>query len=379
MVNNGSSFEGARLHLARILRGMSQADLGEAIATSHAFVSQMENGIRLASSINIHAIASVLGFEESFFFKPLKFEFREDECHFCRRRTTPVGVRTRILAHGTLFAELVDFLDAVVSLPSYSVPTIRSNSTLEIEKAAEQCRTKWGLGIDLPIKNMVRILECAGIVVTRFPATAGKIDAFSRSGHRGIVVLNTDKGSTSRARYDMAHECGHLVLHAGLDATVEEQEDEANRFASAFLLPRTGFVREFPRFSGRIRLEDLIPMKLRWKTSIATIVRRAFDLKLIDGLTYQQGVKQIYARGWHKGEPPQTEPPDEPPELVKISFDLLQKTVNKSRADIARDLGWTAKVLADIVPDALDGLPLDAPPSNDGKVIAVNFSRPRNT
>lgn len=375
MTTNSHSFEGARLHLARTLRGISQADLGKTIATSHAFVSQMETGIRQPSNINIHAIASALGFEEAFFFKPLKFEFREEECHFRRRRTTSVGVRTKALAYGTLFAELVNFLDQIVSLPTYSVPTIRTSSSSEIESAAERCRMNWGVGIDLPIKSMVRVLERAGVVVTRFPATAGKIDAFSRSGYRGIVVLNTDKGSTSRARYDMAHECGHLVLHAGLDATGENQEEEANRFASAFLLPRSGFVREFPRFSGRIRLDDLIPMKIRWKASIAAIVRRAFDLKMIDGVLYQQAFKQIYARGWHKGEPQQTEPPDEPPELIKISFDLLWKTLNKNHEDIARDLGWTTAVLSEIVPDVVETSPSENPLPEGDNVIPIDLFR----
>lgn len=216
------------------------------------------------------------------------------------------------------------------------------------------------------------------MVVTRFPATAGKIDAFSRSGHRGIVVLNTDKGSMSRSRYDMAHECGHLVLHAGLDATGANQEEEANRFASAFLLPRSGFVREFPRFSGRICLDALISMKMRWKASIAAIVRRAFDLKLIDGVLYQQTFKQIYARGWHKGEPRQTEPPDEPPELVKISFDLLWKTLNKNHEDIARDLGWTTAVLPEIVPDAVETSPSENLLPKENNVIPIDFFRQRN-
>ncbi|MBI5544620.1 MAG: ImmA/IrrE family metallo-endopeptidase [Deltaproteobacteria bacterium] len=353
---------------------MSQAEVGEAIGVSHAFISQAESGAKQPSEINLHALAALLGFQETFFLAPLTAEFREDDCNFRRRRTTPAGVRTRILSHGTLFGELVDFLDAAVALPKYSIPTLRASNANDIELAAEKCRMQWGLGLDLPVKNMMRVLERSGAIATRFPASAGKIDAFSRSGARGLVVLNTDKGSTSRARFDMTHECGHLVLHAGLSASRDENEEEADRFASAFLLPRAGFVREFPRTIGRVRLETLFPMKLRWKTSIAALVRRAFDLKLIDGLAYQQAFRQIYAKGWHKGEPPSTEPPDEPPEVVRLSLEFLQKKSQTSTLDVAAALGWQYKVLADIAPDAL---PSDVPPPEPkGRdVVSLDFFR----
>src|SRR5258708_40375904 len=94
---------------------------------------------------------------------------------------------------------------------------------------------------------MGRVLEHAGVIVTRLDE-ASKLDAFSRKGRAGgvtVVVLNTAKGSTSRTRFDMAHELGHLVMHSKPTLELADREKQADRFAAAFLLPRRGFAREF--------------------------------------------------------------------------------------------------------------------------------------
>lgn len=355
-------FSGERLRLARVFNGLSQAELGARVEITHASISQAENGLRQPSPQVVDRLAVTLGFDRSFFFLGAPVEFRDEECHFRRRKTTPLGVRNRVLATGTLFNELLALLDASVRLPAYNVPTIRAKTPDEIEAAAERCRELWGLGLDAPIKNVARALERAGIVIARFAASAVKVDAFSRSGPRGVIVLNTDKGSTSRARHDKGHECGHLVMHPGVDALSEDAEAEANRFASAFLMPRAAFIREFSRLgTDRIRFENLIPMKVRWRSSLAAIVRRAHDLRLITAAQYEAAFKQYYSRHLHRGEP--EEPQDEPPELIPLAFDVLQQQ-GVSRDDVARRLGWTASILAKVAPDLAD-----AAGGSDGEVI----------
>ncbi len=349
MSSRTQEFSGERLRLARVFNGLSQAELGARVEVTHASISQAENGVRQPSSSVVEKLAEVLGFVQSFFFQAAPAEYREEECYFRRRKTTPLGVRNRILATGTLFGELAATLEASVRLPPYNVPVIRISSTEEIEVAADRVRVAWGLNTDAPIQSMTRALERAGVVIARFAASAGKIDAFSRAGTRGTIVLNTDKGSTSRARHDKAHECGHLVMHAGLDHDSDEQEAQADRFASALLMPRAAFVREFPRpGANRIQIDSLIPMKVRWKSSLAAIVRRAFDLRLISAAQYQAAFKQYYARHLHRGEP--MEPPDEPPELVRLAFEVLEKQ-GVARADVIRQLGWTDGVLTRVAVD----------------------------
>jgi len=50
-----------------------------------------------------------------------------------------------------------------------------------------------------------------------------------------IITVNADHART-RQRFTIAHELGHLVLHA--DGTDDNSEREADQFASALLIPR---------------------------------------------------------------------------------------------------------------------------------------------
>lgn len=361
MMERERAFVGAKLRLARSFNAMSQAELAGRLEVSGAYISQVESGAKQPSATMLDAISDVLGFEKGFFFEPLVNEFRDDECHFRKRMTTPAGVRNRMLAHGTLFARVVAYLDNELELPVPSVPEIRASTDEAIERAADQCRLQWDLGRDLPIVNMVRVLENAGVVVTNFHADAEKIDAFSRHGPRPIVVLTTDKDSASRSVFDTAHECGHLVMHTGMETGSAERESEADRFASAFLLPRAGFVREFPR-SSRLDWTALFAMKRRWHVSVAAIVRRARDLRLIDGELYQRAYRYIYARGWHKGEPEEFD--RDPPELLQEAFTALEEVTGETPRDVARALHLRAATFERVTGIQLIDVVPDAPPSN---------------
>jgi len=58
--------------------------------------------------------------------------------------------------------------------------------------------------------------------------------------------LNTMK-TAERGRFDAAHELGHLVIHGqGRDLTSVRAEQEANEFASAFLMPRESVTAHMP-------------------------------------------------------------------------------------------------------------------------------------
>ncbi len=335
-------FSGSRLRLARTFAGLTQADLGERVAVSHQFIGYLETGIKQPVDMLIEALGDACGFRPSFFSGPDLHEFRDEECHFRRRQTTPISVRTRVLAHGTLFGQLVDFLDENLSLPRMQIPERRVTCREEIERSAERCRSEWRPNSAAPVKSMTRVLENAGVVVTRFEGAAEKIDAFSRPGHRSIVVLNTDKDSPSRSRFDMAHECGHLVMHGGLETGQAELEKEADCFASALLLPRAGFVREFPR-SPRPDWDGLFRLKARWGVSIAAIVRRAYDLRLMDAMSYQRAYKYISNQGWRKGEPGEPEP--EIPEMIPLAFKALDEQGITFGA-LAEAFGWSFETMS---------------------------------
>jgi Zn-dependent peptidase ImmA (M78 family) len=300
----------------------------------------------------VSAFADSLGFDASFFFGPSLIEFREDEC-FWRKQTTPASIRARVLAHGTLFGHLVDYLDAVLVLPRPNVPNVGSVTEVEdIERAAERCRMQWGLGLDVPVLNIVRAAEHAGVVVTRFDGHAHKIDAFSRPNQRrSVIVLNNDKNNAARSNFDLCHECGHLVMHGAVGPGAPESEAQADRFASALLMPRTGFIRAFPRSPKgtwtKPYWDALFRMKADWSVNVAAIVRRAFDLSLIDAASYHRAYKYMSAKGWMKsGEPLAVDYHE--PEIVPRCLEKLNLHFSMDHEDLARALGFTVETLAQV-------------------------------
>jgi Zn-dependent peptidase ImmA (M78 family)/transcriptional regulator with XRE-family HTH domain len=368
-------FWGARLRVARTFAGLTLAELGEQVCISHSAVHHFEAGVRMPSEDVVAALAEATGFASEFFRAPLKDEFREDECFFRSGKMT-VSLRTRVLSHGTLFGEAVRFVAARCRLPTPVLPSPRASSTEEIEETADAVRRTWGLGLDRPIANVCRLVEHHGVVVTRFRAASVrvdslKVDAFSRSGPQPVIVLNTEKDSTSRNRWDLAHELGHLALHAGLQPGQPALEDAANQFAAALLMPRVGFLREF-QSQSRLNWDVVFAFKRRWKVSAAAIVRRAFSLGRLDALEYRRAWKHYMYRSWHKGEP--NEPDDEPPELMQQALGVIEKTHAMMPGHIAAALGWKPSTFEQVV-----GVPasIKDPDVAGGNVVPIGIARRR--
>jgi len=374
-------FSRTRLQLARSFAALTQAELAEKVSVTQQFIGYLENGRKQPSDLVAAALGDALGVEPEFFLEGSTDDLRIEEWSFRKYQTTPAGTIHRLSAHGVLFGQLVDYLDQVLKLPKDDVPVIESaaGSREQIEEAAEQCRVAWGLGRDLPLKNITRTLERAGVAVTAIPGGGDKVDAFSRSsGTRSVVVLNDDKKFGSRRVFNLAHELGHLVLHVGQETGTHETEDQANVFASAFVLPRAGFVKEFPR-PKRERWTTsywalLFEMKRRWRTSVAAITRRAFDLRLIDALQYQRAYKYLSFKGWLRGEPSNTEPELEQPEMVPRAFGILEARLSVRARDVAKALNWKPATLEKI---AGVSVPTESGPDDVVSLVARRASTRR--
>jgi Zn-dependent peptidase ImmA (M78 family) len=154
----------------------------------------------------------------------------------------------------------------------------------EFDTIAESCRSRWGLGLG-PISNVLALLESKGITVCRYELAGERVEAFSYwNGARPFIFMASEKEASARARFDLAHELGHLILHRWVEneelenpKVLKRIENEADRFAAAFLLPR----RSFPNEVYTARLEAFINLKRRWIVSVQAMVYRCRDLGLI--------------------------------------------------------------------------------------------------
>ncbi|HEV2491546.1 MAG TPA: XRE family transcriptional regulator [Terriglobia bacterium] len=354
-------FRGERLQLAREFRGMTQKELSEKVAASRALISLCEAGKKREPAPDlVEACGAILGFEPVFFYGSIDDVFREGECSFRHRRTTPERLKTQIRAHATLLGMVIQRLRSLFRFPDINVPHIPTSSAEEIEAAAEECRKHWEIGVDAPILQVGRALERAGVIIVRQSTRSGKVDAFSRYGRTTVIFLNEGVPSTSRWNFDIAHECGHLVMHRGIPTGTVETEMAADRFASAFLMPSKAFGREFSL--SPFSWEHIFDLKRRWQTSAAAIVRRAYDLRLLDAVTYRQAFKYMSTKGWTRGEP--DEPSFQNPELLVTALDALGAKVDLTLDALCRDLRFTPDTFCDIT-----GVSVPAPKGRQSEII----------
>jgi hypothetical protein len=88
-----------------------------------------------------------------------------------------------------------------------------------------------------PISNMVSLLEAVGVIVvnrTLFTDAQDAVSTWPRDGLGPPLMLVNLGLAPDRERFTMAHELGHLIMHA---LPEDDQETQADRFASEFLAP----------------------------------------------------------------------------------------------------------------------------------------------
>lgn len=338
---------GARLRLARSLRGWTQVHLGELVAVSSPYISTLEHDKRSPTQELAEAFGDVLGFRTSFFFKPLNKVVDEAESNFRRRSRIPARLKDQVLARATLLSELMALLENSVTLPSLDIPNFNPDDSGDaIEAAADRCRRFWKLPPDRPINSIGRLAERAGVVLIRLTEDTDDVDALSTwTETRPLVILNAGPGSSSRTRLNIGHELGHLVLHRNGGGSRSQQEKEAFRFGAALLFPERPFRRQFWA-AYQAGWGGLRSLKRRWGLSLQAIVYRARQLELINAAEYRKLNKQIAARGWKTDEP--DEPPVEEPELLREALSTLEREEDVTPTDLAQGLSWHLDTLEQV-------------------------------
>lgn len=339
-------FEGERLRLARVAQCLTLDELGGRVAATRQYLNQLEQGAKVPTQEMIEALSAALGVTSLFFSRDTKHGVRPEQCHFRKQRTTPVSVVSQVLARATLLDDFVDRLDRLLHLPAVSFPDLPASSAPQIEEAAEETRHRWRLGSG-PISNMVRVVENAGAVVSFFGGVSERVDALSIDRPRPMIIRSEAKPAASRLRFDLAHECGHLIMHRGIETGDKMTEDQANRFASAFLMPRSSFIHEFPR-SRFLDWTGIFQLKLRWKVSAAAIIRRAYDLRMISADKYRTGYIHLSKTGQKRVERYEDWIPFEEPELLSSAMRALEGAFPGSMQRIAAETGLTADMLAKV-------------------------------
>ncbi len=324
-------FTPSRLTLARNRRGLTKKRLAELIDISTRSITSFESGEVGPKPGTLVKIAKALDFPPSFFEAEDLPELDKEAVSFRALSKMEAAQRDSALASGRLAFGLHNWISERFKLPAPNVPKL--NPGIDPETAAQVVRAEWKLG-EKPAPNLVHLLEVHGVRVFSLTQDCRELDAYSL-WHRDqpFIFLNTQK-SGEHSRFDAAHELGHLVLHWHHEVPQGRQaEQEANRFAAAFLMPAASILAKAPK---NPTLKQLIRAKRPWKVSVAALTHRLFQLKVLSEWHYRMLWIEIGDLGYRKNEP---EPRinRETSQILNKVFAALRKE-GCTKADIAREL-----------------------------------------
>jgi Zn-dependent peptidase ImmA (M78 family)/DNA-binding XRE family transcriptional regulator len=336
-------FNPSRLDLARRRRGLTKTALARLSGVSTRSLTAYERQEREPSSESVGELARALDFAPAFFMgrdidepTPEGVSFRSLSSMTARQRDQAIGA-------AGLATLLVTWISERFELPVPRVPRLHD---VDPELAAEEVRAAWGLG-QRRIPNSVHLLEANGVRVFSLADDAREVDAFSFwNGDMPFVFLNTAK-SAERGRMDAAHELGHLVLHHHGGPQGRQAEDEAQAFASAFLMPRRSVLADAPR---RATVSSIIQAKKRWNVSAMSLVYRMRAIGLLSEWQARSLFVEMSRRGFRTQEP-EPIPRESSQVLAKVFASLRAEGIRRSdvAAAVAIPCDELEKLVFDLV------------------------------
>lgn len=320
-----------QLIFAREYRGYSQTELSSNIkGLSQSNLSKFEKGIGFLSDDVIERIVSFLDFPMSF----LEIEFfnKIENANYRKRASITKSERIELENSNRLIGYIIDQLAESLEFPEFKVKEIDVDEGYTPEYIAKYTRRYCGLN-DAPVKDINTILESYGIIVVELDTDISYFDGVSYltdNGHRIIIINKTM--SNDRKRFTLAHELGHLIMHSSKEFLISDnrdKEDEANKFASEFLMPADAIKNSL----RDLRLSYLLDLKRYWLTSMASILRRASDLHCIDRNKYQYFNIELSRKGYRKEEPLNVYIDD--PTLFYTAYKMHRYNLEYSDVDLA--------------------------------------------
>lgn len=320
------------IQLARESRGITQKELAENTSISQGHMSKLERGEWTIPQLKLKKIAEFLEYPESFFYKKFhQLGFGMSFIFHRKRQSISRQILKKIEAQANIKIMQVDsLLDGIdLDAPNEFIYMEIQDYNNSAETVARLLRAKWKLPSG-PVKNLIEVLENARAFVFKCDFETNKLDAISICPHitPPIFFLNRDFPA-DRTRFSLAHELGHLIMHK---IPTESLEDEANKFASAFLMPKEDIIHELKPFS----LNKAIVLKMKWKVSIAAIVKRAYELGVITKQKYTALFRKINYLGMRLEEP--VELPEEKPRLFNRVLEAYQENLGYSIEELSKVL-----------------------------------------
>lgn len=325
------TFNADMLDLARGARGMTQADVANAANVSQAMLSKVENRLIPPTQELAERLAQALRFPVEFFYQA---ERAQGFPHYHHRKRAALGTKALAKVHSIInirrqhITRLLKSFSSEVDKPIPSIDL--DEKEVSPADAARMVREYWMLPRG-PVENVTAAIEAAGgiIVLTDFGTSLLDGISFRAAGLPPIFVMNSEVPG-DRYRFSLAHELGHMVMHALPGDDDEKMELQANEFASSFLMPPV----EIRPHLAPPSIEKFARAKGYWKVSIKAMIRRARDLRIMSPDDYKRLSVSYSKAGYSRGEPFPLE--RESPALLPRMVEFHLRDLSYSVAELAQ-------------------------------------------
>lgn len=289
----------SRITVARLRHGLTKAELAAILDIAPATLSRWENEGPPPSHTEslLKQLEATLKFPADYFVAPEIEVPALDSTLFRAGSRATQRQKSAAVASGANAKALTGWLRRNYNFPEPDLPNLSGFSPAE---AASHVRTLWQLG-NKPIPNSVQLTESVGIAVVGLPPAASAVDAFSMWDGEQPYILLARRRTPEGARFDLAHELGHLLLHNALGPRDGcNAEDEANQFAANFLIPPSAVHAHIRLHSS---LEDILRLKTAFRVSALAMLRAAHSHGKLSEREYQTHLTTLSERGFRKAEP----------------------------------------------------------------------------
>lgn len=294
-------FQPDKLKLVREARGLNQTALAKFAGITQGTVSKFEAGILVPNEEQAKGIATALDVQPSYFLRSDRVIGDGPGELFHRKRVTGIKQLSMINAQLNMLMFIVDDLLKSVEPTETSIPIVNDYEPDDIAEIAERLRGQWYVAPG-PISSVSELLFYAGVILVPFNFDGAPIDAVGKfRRNRTPMIFYNPRVPDDRLRFTLMHEVGHFSLHHGrsLEALDERIENEANEFASHFLMPRDEIGRELRGLS----IAKMGSLKLKWKCSMQAILYAAQSFSAISVHRANELWQEMSRRGYKTREP----------------------------------------------------------------------------
>ncbi|MEV0759444.1 ImmA/IrrE family metallo-endopeptidase [Nocardia sp. NPDC050435] len=363
---------GSRVRQARVLRRKTSKAVMAELGWKGARQTRLEQAQTTALDVaELERLAQALRFPTEFFTTAPVSRVDAGDLLFRAPRATTAGEKEYLAQFAAAVGDFLVAMDSRAALPPVKLPVLDAGTSIAI--AAELVRERMGIELEAPISYLTYEAERCGVpVVTRLRRSKstgalswdpvdddttlsekhlGYATRVGEYGDRPLMVIRAS-GSWERTRWTVAHELGHLVLHAGRSEVTEDQELQASQFASELLAPAKVIAAEVPKVPS---LLNLVPLKLKWGISIGALIRHLAASGLIDEQRFEMLRRQLYTRvnpdtghTWGKTEPGWDAREPERPRLISRWVERCYGA-NSAAMLTSHQLMWPQDVLEDFL------------------------------